>query len=66
MNDYYWRLIGKKVLTLPHSDVCHLEHGAKLQFRIFGSVGAGAKQAASVTFMVKVAEISCLQVNSRV
>jgi hypothetical protein len=52
--------------TLPQSAACHLAHGAWLQVRTLDSDGAGVRQAASLTFMVSVAEISCLQDSSRV
>lgn len=52
--------------TLPHSEVCHLAQWAKLQLRTLGCEGAAPRQAASFTLIVNVAEISCLQVRSRV
>ena len=52
--------------TFPHSEVCHLAQLPKLQLRTLGTDGAAFRQAASLTLIVNVAEISCLQVKSRV
>lgn len=54
------------LLTFPHSEACHLEHAPMLQFRTRGPDGTGFRQAASLTLIVSVGEISCLQVRSRV
>ena len=61
--------VVKKKLTIhtfPHSEVCHLAQLPKLQLRTLGTDGAAFRQAASLTLIVNVAEISCLQVKSRV
>ena len=56
----------KKILTFPQSEVCHLAQCPKLQLRTLGTKGAAPRQAASLTLIVNVADISCLQVRSRV
>jgi hypothetical protein len=55
-----------KILTFPQSEVCHLAQCPKLQLRTLGTRGAAPRQAASLTLIVNVADISCLQVRSRV
>lgn len=56
----------KRILTFPQSEVCHLAQCPKLQLRTLGTRGAAPRQAASLTLIVNVADISCLQVRSRV
>ena len=66
MNGGRWSVVNIEYGTFPHSVVCHLAHGVWLQLRTLGSDGGALRQAASLTFMVKVADISCLQCKSRV
>ena len=55
-----------KFYTLLQSDVRHWAQGVNLQLRNLGSDGWAARQAASLTLIVNVADISCLQCKSRV
>ena len=54
------------IYTFPHSEVCHLVQLPKLQLRTLASDGAAFRQAVSLTLIVNMAAISCLQVKSRV